>query len=176
MATVSSRDDFDLRQLITPNRWQGLWRLMSGYQWAYAGATLTLGLAALAKTANYLLLRYFVDHVVGQSTDWRLPAVAFGFVLLAALEGTFSFLSGRQSAYTAERVAQRLRNFVFDHVQRLSFAYHSKTPTGELIERATSDVDALRRFYSDQAIGMGRVILCSASTLPRYFSSTGSWR
>ena len=159
MATLSSRDDFDLRRLITPNRWQGLWRLMSGYQWAYAGATLTLGLAALAKTANYLLLRYFVDQVVGQSADWHLPAVAAGFVLLAALEGTFSFLSGRQSAYTAERVAQRLRNFVFDHVQRLSFAYHSKTPTGELIERATSDVDALRRFYSDQAIGMGRVIL-----------------
>jgi len=159
MTTLSSRDDFDLRHLITPNRWQGLWRLMSGYHWTYAGAVLTLGLAALAKTANYLLLRYFVDQVVGQSAGWRLPAVALGFVLLAALEGTFSFLSGRQAAFTAERVAQRLRNFVFDHVQRLSFAYHSKTPTGELIERATSDVDALRRFYSDQAIGVGRVIL-----------------
>ena len=105
MATVSSRDDFDLRQLITPNRWQGLWRLMSGYQWAYAGATLTLGLAALAKTANYLLLRYFVDQVVGQSTDWRLPAVAAGFVLLAALEGTFSFISGKLAAHRRGRRA-----------------------------------------------------------------------
>jgi len=159
MTTLSRQDNFDLRQAITPNRWTGLWRLMSGYRWTYAGATLTLGLAALAKTANYLLLRYFVDQVVGQSADGRLPAVALGFVILAALEGTFSFLSGRQAAYTAERIAQRLRNFVFDHVQRLSFAYHSKTPTGELIERATSDVDALRRFYSEQAIGVGRVIL-----------------
>src|SRR5260221_259231 len=85
--------------------------------------------------------------------------VALGFVLLAALEGGFSFLSGRQSAYTAENIARRLRNFVFDHIQRLSFAYHAKTPTGELIERATSDVDAVRRFYSDQAIGMGRILL-----------------
>jgi ATP-binding cassette, subfamily B, bacterial len=159
MTSVSSRDNFDLRQVITPNRWMGLWRLMSGYQWTYARATLALGLAALAKTANYLLLRYFVDQVVGQSADWRLPAVALGFVSLAALEGTFSFLSGRASAFTAERVAQRLRNFLFDHIQRLSFAYHSKTATGELIERATSDVDALRRFYSEQAIGVGRVIL-----------------
>ena len=153
------RDNFDLRQAIAPSRWVGLWRMMSGYQWVYAGATLTLGLAALAKTANYLLLRYFIDQVIGQGADWRLPVVALGFVLLAALEGGFSFLSGRQSAYTAENVARRLRNFVFDHIQRLSFAYHAKTPTGELIERATSDVDALRRFYSEQAIGMGRILL-----------------
>ena len=34
--------------------------------------------------------------------------------------------------------------------------------TGELIERSTSDVDALRRFYSDQAIGIGRIILLFA--------------
>src|SRR5207302_1367860 len=52
-----------------------------------------------------------------------------------------------------------LRNFLFDHIQRLTFAYHSKTPTGELIERVTSDVDALRRFYSEQAIGVGRILL-----------------
>src|SRR5947208_1576517 len=84
-----------LCQAITPNRWLGLWRMMSGYQWVYAGATVTLGLAALAKTANYLLLRYLIDQVVGQGADWRLPAVAVGFVILAALEGTFSFLSGR---------------------------------------------------------------------------------
>src|SRR5713101_2713733 len=159
MITSSNREDFDLRQAITPNRWTGLWRLMSGYQWAYAGATVTLAMAALAKTANYLLLRYFVDQVVGQGASWRLPLVALGFVLLAALEGSFSFLSGRQSAFTAENVARRLRNFLFDHIQRLSFAYHSKTPTGELIERVTSDVDALRRFYSEQAIGVGRILL-----------------
>ncbi len=159
MTTSVNRDNFDLRQAITPNRWTGLWRLMAGYQWAYAGATLTLGLAALAKTANYLLLRYLVDQVIGQGVDWRLPLVALGFVILAALEGTFSFISGRQAAFTAENVARRLRNFLFDHVERLTFAYHAKTPTGELVERVTSDVDALRRFYSEQAIGVGRILL-----------------
>ena len=159
MTTSSNLDDFDLRRAITPNRWIGLWRLMSGYQWTYAGATLTLGLGALAKTVNYLLLRYLVDQVIAQGADWRLPLVALGFVILAALEGSFSFLSGRQAAFTAENVARRLRNFLFDHVERLEFAYHAKTPTGELIERVTSDVDALRRFYSEEAIGVGRILL-----------------
>jgi ATP-binding cassette subfamily B protein len=159
MSDSTQRDSFDLRQAITGSRWTALWRVMAGYHWAYAGATAALALAALAKTANYLLLGYFVDQVIGHGADWRLPAVAAGFVVLAATEGTFSFLSGRQTAYTAEGVARRLRDFLFDHIQRLSFAYHSQTPTGELIERVTSDVDALRRFYSEQAIGVGRIVL-----------------
>jgi ATP-binding cassette subfamily B protein len=63
------------------------------------------------------------------------------------------------AAYTAEGITRRLRNFLFDHIQRLSFTYHDNTPTGELIERCTSDVDALRRFFNEQAIGVGRIVL-----------------
>ncbi len=85
--------------------------------------------------------------------------IGLGFVGLALFEGGFSFLSGRLAAYTAEGITRRLRDFLFDHIQRLSFSYHATTPTGDLIERVTSDVDALRRFFSEQAIGMGRIIL-----------------
>ena len=52
-----------------------------------------------------------------------------------------------------------MRNYLFDHIQRLSFAYHARTQTGELIQRSTSDVDALRRFFAEQAIGIGRIFL-----------------
>lgn len=149
----------DLSHAVSKNRLVGLWRLMGGYQFAYLGATLSLALAAGAKTATYLLLGQFVDRILGQGQTGLLPWVAAGFVGFAALEGTFTFLSGRQAAFTAEGVARRLRNYLFDHMQRLSFAYHAKTPTGDLIQRATSDVDALRRFFSEQAIGVGRIIL-----------------
>lgn len=54
---------------------------------------------------------------------------------------------------------RRLRNQLFDHIQRLSFTYHDHTPTGELIQRSTSDVDAVRRLFADQAIEAGRVVL-----------------
>jgi ATP-binding cassette subfamily B protein len=80
-------------------------------------------------------------------------------VVLALFEGGFSFVSGRLAAYTAEGITRRLRDFLFDHIQRLSFSYHATTPTGDLIERVTSDVDSVRRFFSEQAIGMGRIIL-----------------
>ena len=88
-----------------------------------------------------------------------LALIALGFVGLAILEGSFAYISGRLAAYTAEGITRRLRDYLFDHIQRLSFAYHSKTPTGDLIERVTSDVDSLRRFFSEQAIGVGRILL-----------------
>ncbi len=156
---------FDLRQTLEKNRLRGLWRMLSGYRLAYAGATVTLAISALAKTATLFLLRYFADVIGGDAQPLAagLQAtyiyIALGFLGLALFEGGFSFMSGRLAAYTAESVARRVRDFLFDHLQRLSFTYHGETPTGELIERCTSDVDAVRRFFSDQAIGAGRIVL-----------------
>jgi ATP-binding cassette subfamily B protein len=169
MATVTpTKTYYDFRQAQRKNRIAGLWRMMSGYRLPYAGATLALAISASAKTATFLLLRYFVDSILspelaGQGVAGGLTRalllVALGFVGLAAFEGGFAFLSGRLAAFTAEGVTRRLRNFLFDHIQRLTFSYHGTTSTGDLIERCTSDVDALRRFFNEQAIGVGRIIL-----------------
>ena len=154
------KDDLDLKQVISDNRLVGLWRLMRGYHLAYLGAALSIGISAISRSAFYFLLRYFVDNVLGQPDAARLlPLVALGFIALALGQGFFTFLSGKLAARTAEGVVLRLRNYLFDHLQRLSFTYHDTTPTGELISRSTSDVDALRRFFNDQAIGMGRIAL-----------------
>lgn len=158
MATVVP--EYDLKNAYSTNRLQGLWRMMTGYKLKYIGATVALGIGSLAKTSTYLLLRYFVDqYFISNTALVALPWIALGFVGLAFIEGGMTFASGRWAAQTAEGIARRLRNYLFDHIQNLSFTYHSKTETGELIERSTSDVDALRRFFSDQAIGIGRIIL-----------------
>lgn len=162
MAVSTASTEFDLKNTVTPNRFRGLWRMMTGFRWHYLGATLSLGVAALSKTTTYLLLSYFVDHYFGSQTDgplYPLWMIALGFIGLALVEGSFTFLSARLAARTAEGITRRLRNYLFDHIQRLSFTYHDKTQTGELIQRCTSDVDALRRFFADQAIGIGRIIL-----------------
>jgi len=169
MATVQPTYEpaitFDFRHSLDENRLKGLWKMMVDYRLPYIGATASLAVSALAKTFTYLLLRYFADDVltngkyIGNSLTQTFIWIGVGFVGLALLEGTFSFLSGRLAAYTAEGITRRLRDFLFDHIQRLSFSYHATTPTGDLIERVTSDVDALRRFFSEQGIGMGRIIL-----------------
>ena len=159
MSTITAKT-FDLQSAISANRLVGLWRMMTGHRLTYLSATLSIGFAALSKTATFLLLRYLVDQVLGKGRfDSILIAIALGFIGLAFLEGSFSFMSGRLASKTAEGITRRLRNYLYDHIQRLSFAYHAQTPTGELIERATSDVDAMRRFYADQAINVGRILL-----------------
>ncbi len=151
---------FDLKQIVTSSRLRGLWRMLWGYRALYLVATICVGLAAIARTAFYYLLRYFTDDVLGNAGQMQLlPWIALGFVGLALLQGGFTFLSGRWAARASEAVTVRLRDYLYDHIQRLSFAYHDKTPTGEVIQRVTSDVDALRRFYSEEAIGFGRIIL-----------------
>jgi len=133
---------------------------MSGFRLAYLGAAISIGISAISRSAFYFLLRYLIDDVLGDPDAARLlPLVALGFIGLALGQGLFTFLSGKLAALTAEGVVLRLRNYLFDHIQRLSFAYHDKTATGELIQRSTSDVDALRRFFNDQAIGVGRIVL-----------------
>src|SRR5574341_297679 len=165
MTTTSSSLYFDFRRALHKNALVGLWRVMTDFRAAYIGATASLAVSALAKAFTYLLLGYFADKVlnqriyIGGTLNQTLALIGSGFVGLAAIEGFFSYLSGRLAAYTAEGIARRLRDFLFDHIQRLSFSYHSQTSTGDLIERVTSDVDALRRFYSEQAIGMGRIVL-----------------
>jgi ATP-binding cassette subfamily B protein len=152
--------EYDLKNVITKSRIKGLWRLMHGYHWKYVGAVFSLGISAGAKTSTYLLLRYFIDaYFVSDHTSSNLVMIALGFVLLAVVEGGFAFLSGRLAAETAEGSTRRLRNYLYNHIQHLTFTYHDKIQTGELIQRSTSDVDALRKFFADQAIGIGRIII-----------------
>jgi len=167
-ALITTTNTFDFRKALNKNRLVGIWRMMSDYRAPYLAATGALAVSATAKTCTYLLLGYFADKVLSQGLYFAgtlsrtLAMIGLAFIGLAVVEGSFSFLSGRLAAYTAEGITRRLRDFLFDHIQRLSFSYHSRTPTGDLIERVTSDVDSLRRFFSEQAIGIGRIILLFA--------------
>lgn len=152
--------DLGIQKNIPKNRLAGLWKLMVGFRLRYLGAVTSLGISAVAKTLTFLLLRYFIDTFLGsQNTTVKLPYIALGFVGLAIIEGGSTFISGLLASQTAEGITRRLRNFLYDHIQHLSFTYHANTKTGDLIERSTSDVDALRRFFSDQAINIGRILL-----------------
>ena len=169
----------DFQHIVTSNRLVGLVRMMRGHRLIYIIATLSLGVASLARTAIYLWLRYFVDDVLPSSpTSSRLFWVGMGFIGLALLQGSFTFVSGALAARTAEGIVRQLRNYLFDHIQRLTFTYHDQTPTGELIQRCTSDDDALRRFFADQIIGIGRILLLFSLNFAAIFSinPTLAWR
>lgn len=187
MAVTSSSEqqyyDYDLSQANSKNRLIGLIRLMSGYRLHYLGAMTALIISSLTRTASLLLIGWLVDDLLTPQTvempianqlgevvpqlveiphpdlPTLLPLVALAFVGLALIQGTFSFTSGWLAAKTAEKVSYRTRNYLFDQIQRLSFSYHDRMQTGELLQRATSDVDAIRRFYIEQGVGLGRIVV-----------------
>ena len=151
---------YDLKQAISKKKLQGLIRVMHGYGLKYIGATIAITVSSLGSTAQYFLLQYFIDdYLTNQTAQFGLFAISFSLVLLTLIRGLGSFFSGKWATETSEGVTKRLRDFLFNHLQHLPYAYHNENDTGELIQRVTSDVDALRRFFSNNAIGVARTLI-----------------
>ena len=130
-----------------------------GFRLTYSAAILFQGLSVLFDSLLYVALAWFTD-------DWLLASgnkpplwqVTLFFFIISALHASFSYFAGRWMNETAENVARRLKNCLFDHMQSLSFSWHDSADSGDLIVRATSDIDAVRKLFSEQVYGICRVL------------------
>lgn len=93
---------------------------------------------------------------------WILGAV---YVLLFLISGTANYFKGRWTATASENIALTLRESLYNHLQKLPFAYHVKAEPGELIQRCTSDVETVRRFLSGQIMEIVNTLLMVAIAL-----------
>ncbi len=83
----------------------------------------------------------------------------------AAMRGIFQFWQTYTSEWLAQRVAYDIRNDIYDHLQRLSFAYHDQAQTGQVMQRATQDVEGVRMFVNLGAIRLVYVAALLVTTL-----------
>jgi len=81
-------------------------------------------------------------------------------ILFAFARGLFAFGQNFLSQALSESIAFDLRNDIFTKIQRLSFSYHDRNRTGQLMIRATDDVERLRSF-----IGQGLLMSLQALIL-----------
>ena len=96
------------------------------------------------------------------------------FIGLALMRACLGFVLGRLRNRLIQRTLRDIRAAYFDAVQRLSFAYHDRTNTGELISRGISDIARLQDFLFacvflgiDIAIAMiATIIIISFISLP----------
>lgn len=72
------------------------------------------------------------------------------FLIIAILRGVTMFSSSTISAASTEKAMKKLRDRLFYHLQHLPMKYFGKTPTGELIQRCTGDVETVRKFATMQ--------------------------
>ncbi len=123
--------------------------------WAFA--------ALIFSTALQLAL----PRLLGESIDRVLESGEFGFlvyagvamVLIAAFRGVFAYYENYLREALAQHVTYDIRNALYNHLQRMSFAYHDEQQTGQLMSRATADVEALRFFVSMGIVRMSYLIL-----------------
>ncbi|MDA0184840.1 ABC transporter ATP-binding protein/permease [Solirubrobacter phytolaccae] len=125
-------------------------------QWrALAGATGGTAILALAELAKPWPIALIVDHVIADraapfSPDTTL-LLAIGAMILAisVAESASTYFTGLWLQSAGERIAHQLRVAIYDHLQRLSLAYHQRTPKGDLLTRVTEDVNDMGELFSD---------------------------
>ncbi|HOK63617.1 MAG TPA: ABC transporter ATP-binding protein, partial [Soehngenia sp.] len=75
-------------------------------------------------------------------------------ILITLARGLFMLIKNICSSYASEEMTKRMRDGLYDHIQKLPYEYHVKADTGDLIQRCTSDVDTIRRFLAVQLVEM----------------------
>jgi ATP-binding cassette subfamily B protein len=87
-------------------------------------------------------------------------AAGIAIVVFALARGLFSFVQGYMAERLSQNIAFDIRNELFAKIQRLSFSYHDRNQTGQLMIRATDDVEKVRLF-----IGQGLILALQALVL-----------
>ncbi len=73
---------------------------------------------------------------------------ALAIVLFAVARGFFSFVQAYMAEQTSQGIAFDFRNEIYAKIQRLSFSYYDRNQTGQLMIRATDDVEKVRLFIA----------------------------
>jgi ATP-binding cassette, subfamily B, multidrug efflux pump len=89
-----------------------------------------------------------------------IAAVMVGIAGFALLRALFSFSQSFNAERVSQSVAYDFRSEIFAKISRLSFSYHDKNQTGQLMIRATDDVEKVRLF-----IGQGLLMTLQAFVL-----------
>ncbi|HAV76405.1 MAG TPA: ABC transporter ATP-binding protein [Anaerolineae bacterium] len=98
-------------------------------------------------------------------------------VVFAALRGIFAFLQAFWAEKNSQAVAYDLRNDLYAKIQNLSFSYHDRNQTGQLMIRATDDVEKVRLFIGQGLLQLvGAVILLGGTVIILFTSNaTLAW-
>ena len=118
--------------------WKYWRRAIVTYFCLLAGAGLALVIPSLTGQAINLALGTKQTHAL------VLTALAIGGA--GILGSVFAYFQSYNGEYLSQKVAYDLRNKLYNQLQTLSYAFHDRSQTGQLMSRATSDIEAIRGF------------------------------
>ena len=155
--------------------WRYRWTLGPGLLCALASALFTLLIPGLVREAIDAIPRMVAvqgyaggtaagDLLYGQ---FRQSLVLLGLMILglALLSGLFMFLMRRLVVVASRYIEYDLRDRLYAHLQRLSGAFYHRFATGDVMTRATSDVEKVRRYVGPALMYIARAVAAIGAAL-----------
>jgi ABC-type multidrug transport system fused ATPase/permease subunit len=106
-----------------------------------------------------------------QSTIIMLAGIIIGASVVRGI-------AGYGNSYLTQVVSQQasydIRNTLYDHLQGLSFAYYDRAQTGQLMSRATVDIEAVRMFLSMGLLNLFQTVLMAGGVV--YLLTSLDWK
>jgi ATP-binding cassette subfamily B multidrug efflux pump len=109
------------------------------------------------------VIQWAIDDLKQAATQNTLPRHPFGYYALlllavAGVKGIFQFLTRWIMIGISREIEFDLRNDLFRHLESLSYSFYQRTRTGDIMAKATNDLNAVRML-------LGPAIMYSANTL-----------
>jgi ATP-binding cassette, subfamily B, multidrug efflux pump len=126
-----------------------LWRAthyLHPYWRTALGALLSLVVVTATNLVAPQILRIVIDEGVQRNNMATILLASAVLLAVAALRSLCSFTQSYWSERASQGGAYDMRNAIFARIETLSFSYHDKSQTGQLMTRVTSDVDTVRNF------------------------------
>ena len=122
-----------------------------------AGTFVTLLLSTMLNLVVPALTQRIIDDGIDAGVASVIVYGALAMIGVALFRALFTFLQGYWAAKASQNVAYDMRNVLYEKIQTLSFGYHDRAQTGQLLTRATSDVDRVQMF-----VGRGFIMFITA--------------
>jgi ATP-binding cassette subfamily B multidrug efflux pump len=151
---------------------KSLWRasqFLKSYKWQVVGAFVCLLLANAINLIQPQFTRLVVDSGIKVGDMREVISMSVAIIDFAILRAVFSFLQGVLMARTAQGIAYDIRNRLYAKIQALSFSYHDRAQTGQLMTRGTSDVDLVQGFVGNAFLMMTGAALMMVGSLVLLF-------
>src|ERR1022692_1600191 len=128
------------------------------YRWGYVAGTLCVFLTNGIWILFPLVLGKAADDLNAGVPRHKLLVYAGILLSIAVTKGIFQFLTRWVVIGVSREIEFDLRNDLFAHLERLSYSYYQRTRTGDIMARATNDLNAVRML-------LGPAIMYSANTI-----------
>jgi ATP-binding cassette subfamily B protein len=116
------------------------------------GAFVAATFGTIARLAGPLTVRAGIDRGIAEGDKVAVSRAAVVFIVLLLAQYVFVMISRYGIAWVGEQYLLKLRGVVFGHLIRSDTAFFSRSKSGVLVSRMTSDIESLQEFASDGAV------------------------